>query len=234
MRPINRDKTPTDKDGNPVDFKEYGDARDDLIKRIGDYCSYCEAPLLSPAVEHIQPKSLESSLEKAWDNFLLACTYCNSIKGDKTVDAGNLNDYFWADTDNTFRAFIYEKDRAPQTDTSLNAFNQQIALNTLELTGLDREPSHPLLTKKDRRWEKRIEAWRKAERAKGHLQQQSTESMRHQIIDTATSTGFWSVWMTVFQDYADMRQRLIKAFKGTSKTCFDQHTQPIQRVGGKI
>lgn len=234
MRPVNRGDRPTDSNGNPVDFKEYGDARDDLIKRIGDYCSYCESPLLAPAVEHIQPKSKEAALEKAWSNFLLACTYCNSIKGEKTVDAGNVNDYFWADTDNTFRAFIYEKDRAPQVDISLNAANQQISYNTLEQIGLNREPLHPLLTKKDRRWEKRIEAWGKAERAKFNLSRQTTDSMRDQIIDTATSTGFWSVWMTVFQDYADMRRRLIDAFQGTSVECFDQDTQSVQRAGGKI
>jgi uncharacterized protein (TIGR02646 family) len=200
MRPVNRGDKPTDSNGNPVDFKEYGDARDDLIKRIGDYCSYCESPLLAPAVEHIQPKKKDATLEKAWSNFLLACTYCNSIKGEKTVDAGNLNDYFWADTDNTFQAFIYAKDRAPQIDISLNATNQQLSHNALELTGLDREPGHPQLTYKDRRWIKRKEAWGKAERAKINFEQQSTELMRDQIIDTATSTGFWSVWMTVFQD----------------------------------
>ncbi|MCK9636899.1 MAG: HNH endonuclease [Methylobacter tundripaludum] len=234
MRPVNRGDKPTGSNGNPVDFKEYGDARDDLVERIGDYCSYCESPLLAPAVEHIQPKKKEATLEKTWSNFLLACTYCNSIKGEKTVDAGNLNDYFWADTDNTFRAFIYEKDRAPQIDTSLNAIKQQVAHNTLELTGLDREPAHPRLTGKDRRWIKRKEAWGKAETAKANLEQQSTELMCNQIIDTATSTGFWSVWMTVFQDYADMRRRLIEAFQGTSEECFDHNTQPVQRAGGKI
>lgn len=234
MRPVNRRDRPTDSNSNPVEFKEYGDARDDLIKRIGDYCSYCESPLLAPAVEHIQPKSLEPALEKTWSNFLLACTYCNSIKDNKPVNACNLNDYFWADTDNTFRAFIYKKDRAPQIDISLNAHDRQIAHNTLELTGLDREPLHPLLTKKDRRWEKRMEAWGKAERAQFNLSRQPTDSMRDQIIDTATSTGFWSVWMTVFQDYVDMRRRLIDAFQGTSAECFNQNTQSVQRAGGKI
>ena len=234
MRPVYRGDVPTDKDKCPIDFKEYGDARDYLIERIGDYCSYCESPLLAPAVEHIQPKSKEPALEKIWTNFLLACSFCNSVKKDKTIDAGNLNNYFWADTDNTFRAFVYAKDRAPQVDISLNAINQQIARNTLELSGLDREPSHPLLTKKDRRWIKRKEAWGKAEAAKANLEEQPTEFMRRQIKDTATSTGFWSVWMTVFQDDTDMRSHLIDAFQGTCKECFDQNIQPIKRAGGKI
>jgi uncharacterized protein (TIGR02646 family) len=234
MRPVNRGDCPTDNKGCPNNFKEYGDARDDLIERIGDYCSYCESPLLAPAVEHIRPKSKEAALEKTWSNFLLACTFCNSVKSVKTVNAGSLNEYFWADTDNTFRAFIYVKDRSPQIDTSLNATNQQIARNTLELTGLDREPLHPLLTKKDRRWIKRKEAWGKAETAKANLNEQSTEFMRRQIEDTATSTGFWSVWMTIFQDDTDMRHRLIEAFQGTCEECFDEDTHPVQRDGGKI
>lgn len=234
MRPVARGEAPTDSQDNPIIFKEYGDARNDLINRIGDYCSYCESPLLAPAVEHIQPKSKMPALTKIWGNFLLACTFCNSIKTDKAIDSSNFNDYFWADTDNTTRCFVYAKDRAPQADSSLSAAERQIAQNTLELTGLDREPGHPSLSKKDRRWQKRNEAWGKAERAKANLAIQPMDTMRVQIIDTATSTGFWSVWMAVFQDEPAMRRRLINAFKGTSTDCFDQDTQPVPRPGGKL
>jgi uncharacterized protein (TIGR02646 family) len=228
MRPVFRGDTPTDNNGNSVVFKEYGDARDDLIDRIGDYCSYCEAPLLSPAIEHIQPKSKELELKNSWHNFLLTCTYCNSIKKDKPIDVSNISQYFWPDTDNTFRAFLYKKDCLPEAHPALQANEQQIALNTLELTGLNRR------TNKDRRWIKRIEAWGKAETAKTRLDSQVTQSMYGQVIDTATSTGFWSVWMTVFQDDTDMRCRLIQAFKGTCIDCFNTDTQPIKRTGGKL
>ncbi|NOQ36529.1 MAG: HNH endonuclease [Methylococcaceae bacterium] len=236
MRPVERGAIPCDKNGNVIIFKEYGDARNYLIGRLGDYCSYCEAPLFTPAIEHVQPKKegLSPELEKDWCNFLLACTYCNSNKGDKPVNINNLNDYFWADRDNTLRAFRYEKDRIPQIKQSLNATQQQIAQNSLELTGLSRERGHPKFSKKDRRCEKRNEAWGKAERAKLNLNRQPVDCMREQIIDTATSTGFWSVWMTVFQDDTDMRQRLINAFQGTCTQCFDNNTQPIQRMGGNI
>jgi len=234
MRPVSRGGAPTDSNGLPISFKEYCDARDELLKRIGDYCSYCESPLLAPAVEHIQPKSKEPTLEKTWSNFLLACTFCNSIKNDKTIDTNNLNEYFWADIDNTARAFIYEKDRSPQINVSLTISNQLIAQNTLVLTGLDREPLHPLLSKKDRRWTKRNEAWIKAERAKTNLIQQPNALMRRQILDTATSTGFWSVWMTVFKEDTEMRHLLLTEFKGTSKDCFDADSLPMPRPGGKI
>lgn len=234
MRPVFRDDIPTDSNGNSVVFKEYGDARNDLIDRIGDYCSYCEARLFTPAVEHIQPKSKESALEKSWHNFLLACCYCNGIKKDKSIDADTIRDYFWPDLDNTFFIFLYEKDRAPQISADLSEQNQLIAFSTLQLTGLDREFGHPLLSKKDRRWAERNAAWGKAERAKVHLSQNPSDAMRNQIIDTATSTGFWSVWMTVFQNDTDMRRRLIQAFKGTCSDCFDEATQPLPRLGGKL
>lgn len=62
---------------------------------------------------------------------------------------------------------------------------------------------------------------------------QPTDLMRDRIIDTATSTGFWSIWMMVFQDDSDMRRRLINVFKGTSAG-FDQETQPVPRLGGRL
>jgi hypothetical protein len=233
MRPVERGNIPFEC-GKIIEFKEYGDARHYLINRLGDYCSYCESQLSLPAIEHIFPKKLYPAWKKSWDNFLLACTFCNSIKKDKEISLASYLRYFWVSTDNTFRAFRYEKDRAPQIALYLNTFQKQIAQNTLELTGLDREPTHPKLSKKDVRWKERNVAWGKAERARINLQSTPTESMRNQIIDTATSTGFFSVWMTVFADDFDMRQRLITAFKGTSQSCFDANTQPIHRTGGQI
>ncbi len=234
MRPVNRGDRPTDSNGNLVEFKEYGDARPYLINRLGQYCSYCEIWLpMGLAVEHIQPKGNETALEKEWSNFLLSCPSCNSRKSKKVVNAENLHDYYWPHCDNTFRVFIYENDRAPQIAKSLNEAQQRIARNTLELTGLDLEPISRKNVK-DPRWTPRYTAWRKAEWAKEDFNRDSGEAMRLRIVDTAITTGFWSIWMTVFQDYADMRRRLIEAFQGTSEECFDHNAQPIQRAGGKI
>ncbi len=227
MRPIERGV-------NLKLFKEYGDARDDLINQLGAYCSYCEMRIPTPAVEHIQPKSLPNGLELAWDNFLLACNSCNSVKKDKNIDDNNLNNYFWADSDNPFRAFYYEQNRAPQISTSLTDFQQQIAKNTLELTGIDREPLHPKLSKKDRRWKERNEAWDDALSVKEDFKSNSSEEMKNTIIRLAKAKGFWSVWMTVFADDINMRYLLIQEFKGTSQACFDASMQPIHRAGGQI
>lgn len=70
MRPVERGNAPTDHNGIAIEFKEYGDARDPLIARLGDYCSYCEVALHSSVhVEHVRPKSKHGGLEKIWANF---------------------------------------------------------------------------------------------------------------------------------------------------------------------
>lgn len=62
----------------------YPASRSDLITNLGQYCSYCEMPLAtSLAVEHMLPKAGFPVKSVSWDNFLLACPLCNSLKNDK-------------------------------------------------------------------------------------------------------------------------------------------------------
>ena len=198
MRPVLRGLPPVDSTGNPIQFSDYKQARDPLIQRMGDFCSYCEMPLLDRAdVEHIRPKCANPELRLLWDNFLLACTSCNSIKGASPI---NVLDYYWPDRDNTFRAFIYRQDLPPEVAPGLTNEQTVIAEKTLQLTGLERAPHSPNLPTRDRRWKKRLEAWGKAIQAQHHLMKNGDVSMRQSIVDVATSTGFWSVWMTVFQN----------------------------------
>jgi hypothetical protein len=70
----------------------YALARRDLITNIGQYCSYCEMPLAaSLAVEHMLPKKWFPLYAVRWDNFLLACPICNSVKSTKpTLFDGTL------------------------------------------------------------------------------------------------------------------------------------------------
>ena len=83
----------------------YGDAIDDLAARLDRYCSYCERRLpVSLAVEHMAPKSLHANREMDWDNFLLACTNCNSVKDTKDVAD---EDILWPDRHNTMLALAY-------------------------------------------------------------------------------------------------------------------------------
>ncbi len=233
MRPIERGGCPTDKTGAPKKFREYQDARGHLIDRLGEYCSYCEMHLdASLAVEHVQPKSVPTSAHLAlvWDNFLLGCTNCNSTKGDKQI---TLDDYYWPDRDNTVRAFEYFKGGIVRVSGSLTPAQQQRAQKTLELTGLERRPkNNPSAS--DRRWLNRSQAWDKAERARERLKKHDTSEMREQIVETAETNGFWSVWMTVFRDDRDMLDRLIKAFPGTCQSCFNSQYNPVPRPGGTL
>jgi uncharacterized protein (TIGR02646 family) len=230
MRPIVRGPRPKDTNGADVVFADYKQARDHLIGRIGDYCSYCEVCLHGPiAVEHVRPKKPQPALALEWTNFLLACDNCNSVKLDSEI---NLNDYFWPDRDNTATVFSYVLDQPPQVATSLDPALHQTASRTLQLTGLDRVPGHPDLSERDRRWHKRREAWGVALQARKNLARNDTYEMRELILHTAVSRGFWSVWFQVFHDDPDMRKRLIEWFPGTCRECFDVETRCKRRAGG--
>lgn len=232
MRPIIRGDIPKDENtGEPIKFKEYGDAKDYLIKNIGSYCSYCERKINNIlAVEHIKPKKHNRDLEFSWHNFLLACTNCNSIKGDTKI---NLTDYFWCNRDNTFLAFIYENGLI-KSNSQLTPGQQKIAKNTIELTGLDRKPGHPKFSKKDKRWKQRQEKWDLAQRAYKNLKNNNIEALRETIVELALTSGFWSIWMTVFQNDQDMLKRFIEVFPGTAQNCFDANCNPVHRSGGII
>ncbi len=231
MRPIVRGSTPCDEDGTPKTFADYKLARGDLIDRLGDYCSYCGTRLpASLAVEHVRPKDPNPDLELQWDNFLLACANCNSTKGDEDVV---VDEYFWPDRDNTFLAFIHTEGGLIKVNSDLTDDQKDLAQRTIDLTGLDRTPANDP-SAKDRRWENRRKAWTIAIDARQDLVAEDTESVRKWIVESAVGRGFWSVWMTVFADDQDMRQRLLEAFPGTSRDCFDEACHPVQRPGGAL
>ncbi|HJT32511.1 MAG TPA: HNH endonuclease [Pirellulales bacterium] len=233
MRPVARGDPPLDAEGTTIVFSHYRDARDRLIERIGDYCSYCEVCLHSSIhVEHVRPKKPNPDLETVWTNFLLACENCNSVKGDDDV---TLGDYLWPDTDNTALAFDYCVDEPPRVSQTLTAAHQQLARNTIQLTGLDRVPGHPKFSDRDRRWQKRKEAWGVALLARKALAANPTDQLRESIVHIAVSRGFWSVWMAVFHDDIAMRRRFLGWFPGTAANeCFDANAVPKQRPGGQI
>jgi hypothetical protein len=234
MRPVYRGNTPA----NPITseeiiFRHYKEAKPYLVERIGCYCSFCEKRLTQLLeVEHILPKSLNPELEFAWDNFLLSCKTCNTIKG-KTET--NRNDFYWVDCDNTFLAFDYSSNSS-EVLISENLTDEQkaIALRTLDLIGLNRRLGDPKLTPADTRWRERLDIWGIAQESLKDLQANDTENMRRQIVRTALGHGFWSIWMTVFKDDPDMLQRFIDAFAGTCRDCFDADGKPIPRLGGNL
>jgi uncharacterized protein (TIGR02646 family) len=231
MRPVERGALPNDDQGNPKTFTKYAQARRDLIDRMGEYCSYCEMHLdASLAIEHVQPKSLNPQLELDWGNFLLACTNCNSTKGNKAVV---ITDYFWPDHDNTARAYIYDEGGKIVANPDLTTAQQERAEKMIDLVGLDKNPGNAPAAS-DRRWANRLEAWGMARRALEHVQSLPFDVMREQVVDTAVAKGFWSIWMTIFHDDPLMRTRLINGFKGTSATSFDPDANLIPRPDGDL
>ncbi len=222
MRPVIRGACPTQADGTVIVFGAYSMARAKLIERLGECCSFCEVHLdTSLAVEHVQPKKPPGAAandpirELSWDNFLLACTNCNSNKGNEDVV---LNDHLWPDRDNTFLAIIYKLgglvEAAPGNDKAR-------AVRTIELVGLDKVPSiHEQNNKaSDRRWNNRREAWDIALESKQNLDLLDHPVMRAQIV--LQIQGFWSIWMTVFKDDRDMIERILNCIPGTAKHCFN-------------
>jgi HNH endonuclease len=218
----------------PIAFKEYGDAKPHLVDRIGLYCSYCELPIPNqPAVEHILPKSQHPELQRTWCNFLLACAYCNSIKGAR--ERLEVLDYFWPDRDNTMRALSYGEGGLVGVAAGLPPVHEGRARRTIDLTGLDRDPiREPRSSRGDPRSRRRREAWDLAVEERRDLEVADTARLRERIVKLALATGFWSVWMTVFAHDRDMRRRLIAAFPGTARACFDEEARPIARPAGAL
>ena len=227
MRPVN-------KGAAPATYATYQDAGPDLRNRLGDYCSYCERRIeTNLAVEHIQPKSIVSTLQTDWNNFLLACVNCNSNKGDTAI---HLVDYFWPDVDNTLLAFEYVRGGRIVPHASLLSPMIAKAVATLQLTGLDRNPCNAGRTPSgaDQRWLSRHNTWQLAKQSHSRLAKQNTTAMREQIVETAIACGMFCIWWTVFDGDIDIRRRLREAFTGTHAASFDVSENPTPRVGGQL
>ncbi len=224
MRPIRRRASPI-----LSDYQDYKKAQPDLVARLGPYCSFCERRIATNlAVEHVQPKGLAAYLHLigCWDNFLLACVNCNSTKGSKDV---NVTKILLPDRDNTFAALQYLSDGSIEASPmAVAAGKNQMVIDTLALTGLDKAA----LNSPDAngrqvaldRVRQRMEAWLTAVDSRDELATatQNVAPLQRAIVNIATATGFFSIWMTVFRGDANMLGRLIDAFDETRASgCFE-------------
>ncbi len=217
---------PVDKGESPRKYSQYQDARADLIRRIGQYCSYCEQKI--PAglhVEYVKPKAKYTELEKEWSNFLLACVNCNSNKGDSDVD---LNTYLWPQIFNPMLGIEYDEHGRVLARPGVEPKLMGQAEKLIKLCGLDKTPANNNRAS-DRRWLNRQQAWRKAKDAKKDLGESDTPAMRRRILCGAVECGFFSVWFSVFADDEQLKSGLIIAFTGTAKNAFDIHSNAIPR-----
>lgn len=231
MRPVERGTAPRT-------YRKYGEAIGDLEARLGTYCSYCERPIsVGLAVEHIIPKKLHPELETEWTNFLLSCTNCNSNKGDTPVV---IEDFLWPERDNTFFALSYTKGGFVKLSEHMNQVQQEKAQALLDLVGLQRHLANGWQdpSPRDKRWQNREEVWTYAEMLRGLLEKledvEHIKEAEQAIIAAAKNLGFFSVWMTVFNDYPTIKKGIIKRLPGTALSCFDIDGNPINRAGGAI
>lgn len=233
MRPVERGGRPTDEKGGALVFTDYAHARPYLVKRLGDYCSFCEIQLSAAlAVEHIRCRHKNPNLECEWDNFLLACPSCNSTKATKVDTAADIEKYLWPHRDWTFVAFVYQRGGVVRVADIADAELAARAHATEALVGLGRRPGFGLtreqvLSGSDRRYQKRSEAWDEAVQAREDLLGADTPAMRRQVMDSARKGGFWSVWMTVFRDVEWMHAALCEVFVGTTKDRLHPELMPV-------
>lgn len=225
MRPISRGPAPNT-------YIRYQDAIGDLEARLGTYCTYCERRLpISLAVEHISPKRIARHLETSWDNFLLGCTNCNSVKGDALVD---LDEWLWPDRDNTLRAFSYSEGGFVQT----TGIAEEQAERLLDLVGLRRHGAFPgrQPAARDKRWKDREQVFAIAQKQRDilpRLPEETREEALQLIVDAAVGWGFFSCWLAVFHDNPAFCRQLIARMPGTAADCFDNSGIPIPRAGGR-
>lgn len=223
MRPICRGASP-----QAVDYDDYAQSKPDLVSRLGPYCSFCERRVATNlAVEHVQPKALPAyaQLVGCWRNFLLACVNCNSSKGTKDVIFANI---LLPDRDNTYHALLYLPDGTiGPSAAAVAAGLGPMVDSTLALTGLDKAAlNSPDVNGKQvalDRVRQRMEAWLVAADSLAEITTNpATAALRKAVIKIATATGFFSIWMTVFQGDQDMLNRLVDAFGGTQASgCFN-------------
>src|SRR6266481_1654208 len=183
---------PIDRGAAPKVYARYEDAKQDLVNRLGSYCSYCERriPTLL-AVEHIQPKALPQyeHLENEWTNFLLGCVNCNSAKARTPVE---FVDFIIPDRDNSFVAYDYSENGMVEKAAGLNGNARQIAIATCELTALNKlehaDWKEDVMFSALERVGQRVQAWVESKEARDDFDAGRTTSRA--IAREAAAVGF--------------------------------------------
>jgi len=229
---------PVDRKYSAKKWSRYGDAKSALIACLGAYCSYCEqvATPQNLDVEHLYPKTAHPALEKSWHNFLLACKTCNSYKSrhlENTRQQHLLKSYLWPHLDNTFRAFVYEPDGRIRVNPNLPISTLKLAEDTLAMLGLNETPAIAASYKKIGIAydciQKRKEVWDTAKEYLRLYRKNKSKKQLEQIVKfSSVYTGFFSIWMRVFEDEPNFLNALVAAFKA-AQNCFDESGKPLPR-----
>lgn len=241
MRPVERGSIPQVEgiDKTVTDYKVW---RQDLLDRIGNYCSYCNMVLNdSPQVEHIVPKNPQvgqpAGALLAWDNMLLACGPCDRAKSNNPNSAVT---HYIPDYHNTHLAFDYividhpnksnQKACIPIPKITNNNYQQSKARNTIDLCKLDDLRINLRAT--DLRWKYRFEAWHSANliwRTSWNNWTGKVDDFITLLVDAAKAKGFFSVWFEAFNDIPNIKNALIIGFLGTDQNSF-QSAPPFDAI----
>lgn len=202
-----------DKGSSPKIYSDYHHARNDLANRLGWFCSYCEMPVQNMIeVEHIHPTQ-NGGNPIDWQNFLLACRYCNAMKSDRNTSRIG---YLWPDRDNTVAAFTYSEAKTIEPANGLSPGIMKMATDTIELMGLDRTPgSGNEPTDRDSRWIARIAVYGMIEESFQDWTECPTIAMARQIARTALGHGFYSLWINRFALVSDVLAEIKAIFPNT-------------------
>ncbi len=231
MRPIVK-STKNSVAGQPLEYKPWRKAKSDLINEIGSFCSYCEKKVnrSSLHIEHIKGKKVRNNvgdliydnLKYRWDNFLLACCNCNSVKGNKDIA---LTNPFLPHENNLVHFIKIGTGGAIKIKNGVNGNNLARTTAFINLVGLDREPSHPDYSDDDDRWESRLEAKDFADWQYQKYTANPKQTDIETIVKFAKSIGYFSVWYYQFLGHNEVLNALINGivinglnyqpFKGT-------------------
>ena len=236
MRPINKGTWPlTPIQQLRANFNDWTRAIPHLTLGTGEYCHFCEMRVTNQiAIEHIKPKEHFPRLESNWSNFLLICTSCNSRKGQSIPLSPYKKHYFWPHLNNTLKVFEYPIENQPGLvipNGNIGTDNIRRAQNTIDLYKLS-DISTTAGTS-DKRFEKRIEAIRFA--IDRRVEYRSHQTAIAAIVDNAVSTGFFSVWLRIFDDIPQVRTALILRQEfHLPATCIDHNLAFINRTNSDI
>lgn len=132
------------------------------------------------------------------------------------LDQGSRNrsrdGYTWPDEGVTWSAFDYLPGGRVKVAANLPDSDRIKAERLFDLVGLGRRPAADPAAK-DLRYVYRLEAWDTAQLARSKLDKKHMDA--ELVIVLAKATGFWSVWMKVFEGNVEVRGRLRDAFPGT-------------------
>lgn len=207
----------------PKTYTSYSQAKDDLRNAIGSYCSYCEMNISNqPDIEHVVPKSKAPVLENDWNNFLLACKTCNTIK---SIDNDTRSGYVFPDTHNTAYAYRYTQTTVI-VNTALNDEEQKLAQATLDLVKINREKDTSGRT--DDRRVARVNEWNKALESLEDFVVCSTDEMARQI--GRSPSGFHSSWLEIFREHPKVKAEILKQVVGTDMSCYCVDFNPCQMI----